>query len=161
MAQHNFSNILYASDLGDCSRKVFEIAVSEASKHQAELTFLNVVEPVSHNTQNVFNNLIDSEAFRSMRAKGIETIKQLIEARINDVKATYDLTHSPIARVEEGNTTETIINVAQEMNAELIVMGSRTTSHSTLERILLGSTASNVLQISPVPVLIVPIANLE
>lgn len=55
--------------------------------------------------------------------------------------------------VEFGIASKTIVAKAIEENADLIVMGSLGLG---LAQNLLGSTAQNVLRVSPIPVLIVP-----
>ncbi|WP_171493520.1 universal stress protein, partial [Acinetobacter ursingii] len=46
-----------------------------------------------------------------------------------------------------------ILNIADEVNADLIIMGSH--GRSGLKKLVLGSVAQKVLAESPVPVLIV------
>lgn len=152
-------NILYASDLGDSSKHAFEFAALEANKHNAKITFLNVVEPPSHSAETIFGNLSDKNAFQAMRQEGLQRIKTLIEQRIDKLchSTTVALQHKPEARIEEGHAAETIIEVADEIGADLIIVGSRSRTHSTLERFFVGSTAQNVVQLSTIPVLIVPI----
>lgn len=47
--------------------------------------------------------------------------------------------------------------VADDIGADLIIVGSRSRTHSTLERFFVGSTAQSVMQLTTIPVLIVPI----
>ena len=54
----------------------------------------------------------------------------------------------------QGPTTETVLEVAQRVNAELIVMGSH--GKGAMLRALLGSVSEQVLRESQVPVMIVP-----
>ena len=42
----NIQTILYASDLGDNTRPVFRLAVSQARRYNARLIMLHVVEPL-------------------------------------------------------------------------------------------------------------------
>jgi nucleotide-binding universal stress UspA family protein len=57
--------------------------------------------------------------------------------------------------IEKGNVEETILNTAQQMNVDMIVMGTRT--HSALAKMFMGSSAQRVMQHSDRPVLIVPL----
>ena len=61
----------------------------------------------------------------------------------------------PEARIAVGNVEEEILYVADHINADLIVMGTRT--HSNLTKLFLGSSAQKVLQRSKRPVLIAPL----
>jgi nucleotide-binding universal stress UspA family protein len=58
------------------------------------------------------------------------------------------------ARVEFGRPWETLVDVADHMGADLIVVGSR--GHSAGRRLVLGSTSDKVVHHAPCPVLVVP-----
>lgn len=68
---------------------------------------------------------------------------------LNDPKVTTHLA--------EGDTAQSILEYATEWGADLIVMGTH--SHSTLEKLFLGTVASSVLEKTKVPVYMVPIEN--
>jgi nucleotide-binding universal stress UspA family protein len=57
--------------------------------------------------------------------------------------------------VQRGNPVEEIIKSAEENNCDLIVMGTH--GQSTLEDVMLGSTARRVIRRSKIPVLVVRI----
>lgn len=59
----------------------------------------------------------------------------------------------PERRMELGEPAETIIRVAAEVGASLIVMGTR--GHGAFASLLLGSVAAGVLEAAHVPVLLV------
>jgi len=156
------NNILYASDLGESARPAFTLAAKEAFKHEAQLTFLNVVEPASGATEALLDGYLGDVDLQSMRADGIAKIRELMEQRIGqfydeELQNRLPLKFYPQARVEEGPAAETIIQVAEEMNADLIVMGTRTRTHSALGRFFVGSTAQSVLQLCDRPMMIVPL----
>ncbi|HAV54527.1 MAG TPA: universal stress protein, partial [Aequorivita sp.] len=54
----------------------------------------------------------------------------------------------------EGDTAKSILEYAEEWNADVIVMGTH--SHGTLEKIFLGTVASSVLEKTKIPVYMVP-----
>jgi nucleotide-binding universal stress UspA family protein len=56
--------------------------------------------------------------------------------------------------VKEGEFTDTILEAAKEVNADIIVIGSH--SRRWLEEILMGSVTEKVLQHTLIPLLIVP-----
>ncbi|MCP4596531.1 universal stress protein [Neptuniibacter sp.] len=156
------SNILYASDLGENSRPAFLLAAKEAFKHDAQITFLNIVEPASKSTETMMENYMADGEMKEMRSQGMKAIQDLMEQRIQefydkDLAGKIPLQHRPLTRIEEGAACETIIKVADEIDADLIVMGTRNRNHSTLGRFFVGSTAQNVLQLTDRPVLIVPL----
>lgn len=154
--------ILYASDLGENSKPAFMLAAKEAFKHEAQLVFLNVVEPANSNTEAMLDGYLEEGAVEDMRVQGFKKIKQLMHERIQrfydeELQNRLPLQHEPQTHIKEGRAAETIIQVADELNADLIVMGTRTRTHSTLGRFFLGSTAQNVMQLSERPVMIVPL----
>ena len=158
----DISKILYASDLGDSSRPAFVIAVQEALKHNAQIIFLNVVEPVNETTAALLGGALGSQALIDMRAEGIGKLKSLMNKRFQqfcteELQGREALQHGPVFRVEEGPAAETIIQIAAELDVDLIVMGTRTRTHSTLGRFFVGSTAQSVLQLCDRPMLIVPL----
>ena len=55
----------------------------------------------------------------------------------------------------EGDTARRILEYAEDWGADMIVMGTH--SHSTLEKIFLGTVASTVLEKTKVPVYMVPV----
>lgn len=59
--------------------------------------------------------------------------------------------------VEDSQTARGIVNAAQSCEADLIVMGSH--GRTGVARLVLGSVATKVLELSPVPVLIVKSAS--
>ncbi|OTG65061.1 universal stress protein [Acinetobacter silvestris] len=81
------------------------------------------------------------------------------EGRLKDIKET--LSHHGILVetkiIREVPTATGILNIADEINADLIVMGSH--GRTGLKKLFLGSVAQEVLTISPIPVLIVKQSN--
>lgn len=55
----------------------------------------------------------------------------------------------------EGDTARKILEYAEEWQADIIVMGTH--SHSTLEKLFLGTVASSVLERTKIPVYMIPI----
>jgi nucleotide-binding universal stress UspA family protein len=56
--------------------------------------------------------------------------------------------------VRHGPAVATILDVAEQRNADYIVMGSH--GHGSLYNLLVGSTASGVIHAAPCPVVIIP-----
>lgn len=155
------SNILYASDMGKASRPAFLRAVSEAVQHNAHITFLHVMEPMNRSTETMIESYLSEEVLESLRGKGQAALRDEMENRIENAireeLADITLPHGkPGQRLEAGRPSEAILRVAREINADLIVMGTRT--HSSLSKLLVGSTAQKVLQASEIPVLVVPLS---
>ncbi len=60
---------------------------------------------------------------------------------------------------EYGDTAEGIISCSQEFNADMIVIGTH--SRTGLDRFLMGSVAEHVVRHSMIPVLVVPMKDME
>ena len=60
-----------------------------------------------------------------------------------------------LSAVKTGHAAEAILRFADETGADLIVIGAR--GHSTLDRLLIGTTAERVVRQARCPVLVVPL----
>ncbi len=58
------------------------------------------------------------------------------------------------ALLVEGSITETILNEAAKLPADMVILGTQ--GKGVVDRFFLGSTSEDVLHKSPVPVLVVP-----
>lgn len=158
--------IVYASDFGPNMRKGFQMAVTLAQANQAQLIFLHVMEPIGRTAEMMLNKYVNDEQLDVLHAKSVDKTCEVINARIDRFAAEEGLTSDyglpqgrPVCRIEQGKPVERILAVAGDVDADLIVMGSRT--HSAFSQIVLGSTAHQVLFHSERPVLIVPMTDIE
>lgn len=153
--------ILYASDIDKGARPAFRAAVSLCGHYNSEITFLHVIEPLSASARSIVETMLNDEALHELHDQSVQHLIQRLEQRIHDFCETEldeneMLSEGQIkALVKEGTPWRTILDVAEAMDADVIVMGTRT--HSSLGQFLLGSTANKVMQHSTRPVLIVPL----
>lgn len=89
---------------------------------------------------------LDDHTHRSLEEKA----EQLLEQIISDI-GEQDFSLVPVIRA--GNAAEVIIDVANEVNAELIVLGSKGTSSVVGHD--LGSVSNRVVQYAHKPVMVV------
>ena len=77
--------------------------------------------------------------------------------RLEDIKQSFirDGIAVDVKLIHGVSPSEGIIQVADEVSADLIIMGSH--GRTGLQKVMLGSVAQNVLTQSPIPVLIVKI----
>lgn len=157
----NLKTILYATDLGGNTRPALRMAVSIANKYDSHVVLLHVIEPLSANAQAMVDDLLPSGTVAEMRAKGIEMLKQKIANRVekfceDELPEGARFPHGkPEQRIVEGMTARVILDTAEEVDADLIVMGTHT--HNALGELLLGSAANKVMHNSKKPVLLVPL----
>lgn len=159
---HDVKKILYVSDLDQGSRPAFRAAVSLCGHYSgAQITYLYVIESLSGTTRSVLSNMMEKEELDEMLNKGVEALSVKIRGRIERFCEEELEEHEVLgmknieARIEEGTPWRKILEVGDEMNADVIVMGTR--KHSSLGQALMGSTATKTLTHSKRPVLIVPL----
>jgi nucleotide-binding universal stress UspA family protein len=121
-----FHRILFAGDLSERSRAAFGAACSRARESGAHLHVLNVVETRAHCKE------AEDELRAFYRAAPALAVDYLVRC---------------------GNEPDAILRAADEVGADLIVVGTH--GRTGLDRLLCGSVAESVLQRSSRPVLVV------
>lgn len=155
------NKILYASDIESGSRPAFRAAVSLCGHYDAEITFLHVIEPLSASAQSIVKTMMNDDSLMEMHDESLQNLHDKLKERIQFFcnseldESEKPKEHQLVARVEEGAPDKVILKVAEDIDADVIVMGSRT--HSAVGQFLLGSTANKVMHQSQRPVLIVPL----
>jgi len=131
--------ILIGFDGSDCSEQAINKALTLVEK-QGELILLAVIPDQSDKM------IVDKEINKHLKQKA----EQIIEDLIKDIgQSEYTL----IGMVEEGDPASIIIDLANKLNVDLIVLGSKGTS--ALGKYLLGSVANKVVQYAHKPVMVV------
>jgi len=116
------SKILVAIDGSESAEKALEHVVQLAKKHKAEVTLLNIGE----------SKLFDFKP---------KVVKEVGERVLSDA-ATKVKGLEVNTQLEFGNPAETIIEVAEKGNYDLIAVGNR--GLSSVKRFLLGSVSDDV-----------------
>ena len=153
-------SILYVSDIEDGSRPAFRMAVSLAKQYQANVTFLHVIVPMPDSVRVTLQNTLSVETYAKLQSDGISKLKEIIGQRIDAFCSSelQDLDWAPKFEtlLVEGAIHRSIIEAAERLGADMIVMGTRT--HSATKQFFMGSTANQVMRHSDVPVLVVPLS---
>jgi nucleotide-binding universal stress UspA family protein len=138
-----FRTILYPSDFSETSAQAFANACDLARDHGARLVVLHVLEPMPPLI--AAGVLLPTEAGSTRSA-----------ARDRLVAVRPDGRDIPCERLlRDGPAAETIVAVAHEIAADLIVMGTH--GRTGLSRLLLSSVAESVLREAACPVLFVKV----
>ncbi len=152
--------ILYASDIEKGARPAFRAAVSLCGHYDAQITYLHVLEN-EHQDNMALQSLLKEEGMREMYENSLVDLKGKLTERINKFFAE-ELEENEMLKEEqvnsvirEGKPWKAIVDVANEIDADVIVMGTR--PHSGIGHALMGSTATKVMNNSGRPVLIVPL----
>lgn len=146
-----YARILIASDGSELADRALEHGLQLAKLAGSELTIVTVTEPVT----------IVGGGYASIAGGVIDPLPELIEAQ---EKAARELLERAAKRAAEHGVTaktilvdnsfaaEGIVATANEIGAELIIMGSH--GRRGLNRLLLGSQTNNVLAHTKIPVLV-------
>ena len=140
-----YRQILVPVDLNDkgFSDKAVELAVWHAKHSNAEIHLLNVL-PGIH--MSMVASYFPKDAANQMKQDVKRQLQEFADKYIDD-EVIYKV------HVAEGKTYSTILEHAEKLGADLIVMPSH--KRSKIDKVVLGSVASKVVQNSPINVLVV------
>ena len=140
-----YKHVLIPVDLNDggFSDKALEVAIWHAEHSQAQLHLLNVLP-------GIHMSMVATYFPKDAAAK----MKQDVEKQLE----SFAQKHIPQSisyqtYVVEGKPYTSILNCAKKINADLIVMPSH--KRSKLDKVMLGSVASKVVENSPINVLVI------
>jgi nucleotide-binding universal stress UspA family protein len=142
--------ILAAIDLSAISREVLVWACRYAAMADLPVTALHVVHDPAESPGKYYRET------RGLPRAISKVAEEMLAELLTQTQADYPQIE-PLAQVEstmaDGLPAHTIINQARRLNASLIVLGSR--NQSGLQRLMNGSIAQKVMQLSSTPVTIV------
>ena len=140
--------VLLAIDGSEGSRRALEHARNRAKLGNAKVLVAYVIEwsPYSFNTpeENAARHTRREAELERAKSTIIEPALKFLE--VSDVACDSIVHHGPPA--------ETILKIAKDEDVVQIVIGRR--GESGIKALLFGSVAANLIQTSPVPVLVVP-----
>jgi nucleotide-binding universal stress UspA family protein len=152
-------HILYATDLSENARFAFGYAASLSHRYTAQLTILHVMEEISPTTMLLIGDIVGEKRWASLRSEKEQEVIASIKKRLEDFTAAFCretpqclFTVNQII-VETGHPVDRIIAAADEINADMIVMGSH--GQGMLEQVVIGSTSRRVLRRCKKPVLVI------
>jgi nucleotide-binding universal stress UspA family protein len=133
-----FNKILFPLDRSREAQEAVAVAIEIVQKYQGKLTLLSVIE-----TPDLDAEVLDDPVMQSANA-----VDRLLHSA-QEMFAKQGIQADILQR--EGKPAFTICDVADELDVDLIVMGSRGDLEHPAD-----SVASRVINLSPCPVLIVP-----
>ena len=138
----SIKKIILATDFSDTSKEAGYQALSLAKTNKAELKALHVFDTSALNVpMYAYLAVAGIEELEEARQRGIKTLKELAKSFDIEVETIF----------KEGDPGHEIIRVAEEINADLIVLGTH--GHSGWKRFTLGSVAELVIRHAPCAVL--------
>ncbi len=133
-----FNKILFPLDRSREAQEAMAVAIELVQKYQSKLTLLSVIETPD----------LDAEVLEDPAMQSPDEIDRLLSSA-RDLFAQRGIQADILHR--EGKAAFTICDVADELNVDLIVMGSRGDLEHPAD-----SVASRTIALSPCPVLVVP-----
>lgn len=162
-------SILFATNLSEYCRAAFDLAASMATRYQATLVLLHVVEKMPEYVEGRLRGLLGQKKWQEMSTGHADHARQALigkkssnklirealdqfctEAGIDDASCGY---HSREIVIVDGEIVEEIVAQSKKYNADLIVLGSR---EGFLSDNRIGQTIKAVLRNSKIPVMVVP-----
>jgi nucleotide-binding universal stress UspA family protein len=138
-----FKRILCPIDFSTSSVKALEYALSLAQEADSQLTLLHVVESLFD--ESLGQGSVNAPDFRAhLEQDAVEKLKEAVPSEARDWCTPEEL-------VRAGRPYQQILKLAEEKNADLIVMGVQ--GRSAVDLTLFGSTTHHVVRQSPCPVL--------
>ena len=138
--------ILVPTDYSSCANRAFQIAQIIASKSQAEITLLNVLDYSSHITSvydTGINEALLVDVFKKLSDDSTNKMNQLVHNSI--------MTKDIIKKIEIGIPRDVINNELGKGVYDLVIMG--TTGTSGIKEVFIGSNTERIVRDSNVPVL--------
>ena len=138
-------HLLVPLDGSPYSERVLPLAVTLAKAYEAKITLVSVLR-VGRGLIALPSTHAKIETGRQEREAYLKSVAERLQAE--GVKVEYTVGVGPVA--------ETINTLAQELNADVVII--RTHGRSGISRWVMGSTAAKILQLSVKPLLMVPLS---
>ena len=153
-------SMLYASDLGVHAPCVLQHALAMARAFKADLYVIHAVEPMSLFAESVLQSYLDPSILDGLQQEGVPTVMASIEQKLfdsfrADVDEPQDLALIRAVRVRQGDPAHVILDQVRLLDVDLLIIGSH--SASGVSNTPIGRTAARLLQLSGVPVYLVPL----
>jgi nucleotide-binding universal stress UspA family protein len=148
--------VLIALDYDPTAQKVAEFGFAMAKAMNAEIALLHVIsDPVYYSSVN-YSPIMGFTGFMDMDPQQLNINEELKKASQHFLeKSKHHLGDKTIETlVKEGDCADSIIKTAEELHADIIVMGSH--SQKWLENIIMGSVTEKVLHHTSIPLFIIP-----
>ena len=162
-------SILFATNLSENCRAAFDFAASMATRYQATLILLHVIEKMPEYVEVRLRGLLGEKQWKEMSQSHADQARQTLigkksssklirealdrfcaDAGIDDASCGY---HSREIVIADGEIVEEIIEQSKKYNADLVVLGTR---DGFLSDNRIGQTIKSIIRNSKIPVMVVP-----
>ena len=152
--------ILVAKDLSRGSSNVVRYALELGSKFDAEIHVLHVMPTVDHAVLNMVAISMGPDKLAELNAMNEKELGEKTRQQLNAIleeetrQGDVQLSTPPQIEVHHGEAAPMILDVAERLDADMIILGSHT--NGKLHYAFLGSVAENILLKTHRSVVIVP-----
>jgi nucleotide-binding universal stress UspA family protein len=162
-------SILFATNLSENCLAAFDFAASMATRYQATLVLLHVLEKMPEYIEGRLKGLLGEQQWQELSQTHADNARQVligkksssklirealdkfcIDAGIDDASCGF---HSREIVIADGEIVEEIIEQSKKYEADLIILGTR---DGFLSDNRIGQTIKSVLRNSKIPVMVVP-----
>ena len=149
--------VLIAVDYNPTAINIAERGYQLAKSMNANVVLLHVVADYTYYSSLDYSPILGFDTFSNLGAIQANTVVELQNAAYEYLdKCKEHLGDSSIKTlVKDGDSGDAIIEAADNLNADVIVLGSH--SRKGLDKILMGSVAEKVLRHSKYPLFIIPV----
>ena len=137
-----FKNIVLAVDGSEYSHRAIEYAKSLTERYEANLWLVHIFSNTS--------DLLGYQDFEKLYAKRKSAGQTVLDSAKKILGSTTFKVHEELL---EGSEAEAILTVAENRQADLIVMGTR--GFGAVKGLLVGSVSRKVIHLSTCPVMVV------
>jgi len=156
--------ILYATDLGIYSPYILKSLSRLVSASDDQIHVLHVIEPMGVFAESILRTYVSDDSRRHLQRHGLskvmgvikEQVIDTLESEYKDILSGFEL---KTVDVELGNPAKVIVEQAERLKVDMIVMGSR--GQYSLTNTALGSVTNKVLQWAVIPVVVIPMMGVE
>lgn len=152
--------ILYATDLGLYGPFLLEHVCELARRHEAQVHVVHAIEPIGLFADAILKTYVPETVKSELQHGGIESVRDAIRIQVKhafeDDFIDFEGSREWIADVHvlDGSPADVILRQAERLGVDLIVLGTH--GGSANPSTALGSVANKVLQLSRVPVYLIP-----
>lgn len=147
--------VLIALDYHPVSETVAEAGYELAKKLSAEVCLMHVIADASY-YEISYPEFMGYVSVSEVGTSG-ERISQMQKnaEEFLEKAATHLNDPSVQTHLADGKTKDAILNYSREWNADILVMGTH--GHGVLEKVVLGTVASSIIERTKIPVYLVPV----
>ena len=157
----NIGRILYTTDLSANSAYAFRYAMNFAITHNAKIVILHVLEEIEGIAPAAMDSYIPEEDRKRIHDERVTDVVDRTKKRLEVFREKETaISAEAVDRVEsievvEGYPAEEILRVADDLNCDVIIMGTH--GKGIISHTFLGSMAERILRRVRKPVFIIPL----